>query len=56
MVCAVILTISLGALAGCSIAKENTENAADGQLGKKDIQEDVPENVQKTRNWRTAVM
>ncbi len=44
LVCAVILTISFGILAGCSNAKEDTENVPD-QLEKEDIK-DIQENIQ----------
>lgn len=39
LICAIILTVGLGTLVGCSITKENTEDAPD-QLGTEDIQTD----------------
>ncbi len=46
LICAVILTISFGALIGCSFAKEDTGNVPE-QLEKEDIQENIQKNIQE---------
>ena len=47
LICAIMLAVSLGTLVGCSITKENTEDASD-QLGTEDIQDKNDQNGQRS--------